>query len=179
MSGKHFRMQHPRAMRARSSLSCASGVAVLQIDFGLDSTGKEILTLTNREETILCDSKGRHQQVFLVQHTSSIPRAHNTLGKMIRPAGTVAPAPPVSALQAQAPPAPAPPAPAPPATPDALYSWFQVGHKVHVTDTLKAYREFKDNLGIICRIVKARHFLVSGRTRTTSWCSRLASSRDT
>jgi hypothetical protein len=66
-------------MSACSTLT--SGVAVWpQIDFGLDNTGKEILTLTNPDETILCISKGRHQQVFLVQHISSIPRAHNTQG---------------------------------------------------------------------------------------------------
>jgi hypothetical protein len=66
-------------MSACSTLT--SGVAVWpQIDFGLDNTGKKILTLTNPEETILCVSKGRHQQVFLVQQISSIPRAHKTQG---------------------------------------------------------------------------------------------------
>ena len=115
----------------------------------------------------LCDMRERS---FTQKHRECVRVVNGDIGKMIRTTGTVVPAPPVSAPPAPAPPVPAPPDPAPPVpappdTSDALHSWFQVGHrhKVHVTDTLKGYCEFKDNLGIICRIVKAPHFLVCVR----------------
>ena len=115
----------------------------------------------------LCDIRERS---FTQKHRECVRVVNGDIGKMIRTTGTVVPAPSVSAPPDPAPPVPAPPDPAPPVpappdTSDALHSWFQVGHrhKVHVTDTLKGYCEFKDNLGIICRIVKAPHFLVCVR----------------
>jgi hypothetical protein len=40
------------------------------------------------------------------------------------------------------------------------------GDKVVVTDTLKAYREFKDMKGVVCRIVKAHTYLLCVRLDT-------------
>jgi len=62
-------------------------------------------------------------------------------------------------VQIPAPPAAPPAAPAFVAPPGYMHvdyhNWFQEGQKVHITKTLKAYREFSDKPGVICRIVKA------------------------
>ncbi len=40
---------------------------------------------------------------------------------------------------------------------------FSIGDKVVVTDTLKAYREFIEMTGVVCRIVKAHTYLICVR----------------
>jgi hypothetical protein len=72
---------------------------------------------------------------------------------------------PPAALQVQNPaPLPAPPPVAPLAASSVIppgyergywHNWFEVGHKVKITKTLMLYRQFIDEPGVICRIIKA------------------------
>ena len=50
-----------------------------------------------------------------------------------------------------------------------------MGNKVIVSDTRKAYREFKGQPGVICRIVKAHYFLIC--VRMDSFSLRMAVQR--
>jgi hypothetical protein len=49
---------------------------------------------------------------------------------------------------------------------DTPHHSFHIGDKIVVTNTLKAYREFKDMKGVVCRIVKAHTYLLCVRLDT-------------
>lgn len=196
-----------------------------QIDFGFDAAGKEILTLKNPEETILCASKENqvlatyritlrymYEKPFLLRHRECVRIVHPDIAHVIKhsransdaaAAAGVTPAPLPDAAAAalaaatslalkqrlqyvaglkksrtQAAPSATLPAPLPVPLPAPLpvaplaassvippgyervywHNWFEVGHKVQITKTLKTYREFIDKPGFICRIIKAPHY---------------------
>ena len=128
-----------------------------QFDFGVDATGSEILTLRNPEETVLCASKENQMLAtyritmrymfegpFLLRHRECVRIVHPDIAVLIK-------------ARANADAAAAAAAAARPR--EAIHPWLQVGHKVHVKQTLQAYCEFVDKPGVICRIVKAPRFL--------------------
>lgn len=158
-----------------------------QLDFGVDSDGREILTLTNPTATILCHAKENQllathritmrymvESNFIQRNHECVRFVHGDIADLLKKARD-------EWVTAQAPAGPALPpsffsptvvASVPPRmhtkTPyvDTPHRSFNIGDKIVVTDTLKAYREFKDMTGVVRRIVKAHTFLLCIRLDT-------------
>jgi hypothetical protein len=166
-----------------------------QLDFGVDSEGREVLTLTNPAATILCHAKEnqllathRFTLRFMIEHNfvqrnlECVKYVHPEIGDMIRQAKDA-----WHAAQASAPALPpsffsAAPQQSSGISPnvvaavkpliktsgrspyfDCPHLDFSIGDKVVVTDTLKAYSEFRDLRGVVCRIVRAHNYLLCVR----------------
>jgi hypothetical protein len=129
-----------------------------QIDFGVDHNGREILTLTNPEETILCASKEYQllatyrmtvrylcDRVFTKKHRDCVRVVHADIGRIIRQYNTV------NLIPVTVP---------PPTTVviDSHHHTFQIGDNVRVKSTLKAYVEFTNMTGVVKRIVRNKGY---------------------
>jgi hypothetical protein len=124
-----------------------------QLDFGVDSDCREVLTLTNPAATIMCHTKENQllathritvrytdEHNFVHRHREFVKLVHGDVADLIRRAKDewVASKPPAA----------------------------HIGDKIVVTVTLKEYREFKDMKGVVCHIVKGQTFLLCVRLDT-------------
>jgi hypothetical protein len=158
-----------------------------QLDFGVDNEGREVLTLTNPAATILCHSKENQllatyritvrfmvERNFLKRNHDCVKYVHGDIADMLKQtkdawlaAQAPAPALPPSFFSASIPPNIAAAVTSLVHTRkiyvDCPHLDFSIGDNVVVTDTLKAYREFKDLKGVVCRIVKAHTYLLCVR----------------
>jgi hypothetical protein len=145
-----------------------------QVDFGVDGFGKEILTLTSPDESILCAS--RENQLLATYRITVRYLTDRPFTQRIKDCVQVV-AQGISALikawgKPPAAPAPAAPTSAVPAAAsnakmrwgktaeevDTPHSKFRIGQAVVVTGALNAYEEFVQHTGTIKRIVKGHHF---------------------
>lgn len=140
-----------------------------QVDFGMDGFGREILTLTSPDESILCAS--RENQLLATHRITVRYLTDRPFTQRIKDCVQVV-AQGISTLikaWGKPPAAPATAAPAPAshggmrwgktaAEVDAPHSKFQIGDAVVVKGALKSYESFENETGIIKRIVKGHHF---------------------
>ncbi len=163
-----------------------------QLDFGLDDDGHEVLTLTNPGATILCHAKENQLLAtyritvrFMVEHNfiqknlDCVRLVHPDIADIIKQAKLAWHIANPSAPAAQPSSFGAPPLyfgipptvvtsvltrhPARSTYVDCPHLDFSIGDKVVVTDTLKAYSEFMEMTGVVCRIVKAHTYLLCVR----------------
>jgi hypothetical protein len=117
-----------------------------QVDFGLDSQGQEILTLTNPDESILCASRENQllathritvrymsERPFTQKIKDCLQVVHSHIATIIKTRGQS------SAV-------------------DATHDTYQVGDRVIVTGTLKSYADLALQQGVIKRIVQGRNY---------------------
>jgi hypothetical protein len=140
-----------------------------QVDFGLDSQGQEVLTLTNPDESILCASRENQllathritvrymsERPFTQKIKDCLQVVHSHIGTIITtwgqsPAAPAAGAKPAAGSNTGG-------SQGPKKEVDATHDTYQVGDRVIVTGTLKSYADLALQQGVIKRIVQGRNY---------------------